>query len=210
MKQNCIRILVVDDHAMIRKGLTATIEPESDMEVVGSASTGKEAVEVFRATKPDVTIMDLTLTPEMSGTEAIRAIRRESSKARIIVLTAAKGDEDIHRALKAGAATYLLKDSLGDDLIPIIREVHAGGGTIPPYVARKVVDRLTQPYLTEREVEVMQLVARGLRNKEIAASLGVSELTCHGHMRSILAKLKVQDRTEAVTVAVRRGIIHLE
>jgi two-component system NarL family response regulator len=210
MKQNRIRLLIVDDHAMIRKGLTATIEPESDMEVVGTAATGKEAVELFRATKPDVTIMDLTLTPEMSGTEAIRAIKRESPKARIIVLTASKGDEDIHRALHAGAATYLLKDSLGDDLIPIIREVHAGGGTVPPYVARKLVDRLTQPYLTEREVEVMQLIARGLRNKEIAVSLGVSELTCQGHVRSILAKLRVQDRTEAVTVAIQRGIIHLE
>jgi two-component system NarL family response regulator len=112
--------------------------------------------------------------------------------------------------LRAGAATYLLKDSLGDDLIPIIREVHGGGGTIPSYVARKLADRLTQRYLTEREVEVLQLVARGLHNKEVGKSLGMSEMTCQGHMRSILAKLKVQDRTEAVTVAYQRGIIHLE
>src|ERR1039457_2555518 len=138
MDQNRIRILVVDDHAIVRKGLAAILDPEPDMEVVAAASTGKQAIELFRATNPDVTIMDLGLTPEMSGIEAIQAIRREFAGARIVVLTAAKGDEDIYRALRAGAATYLLKDTLGDDLVPIIREVHAGGGPIPPYVARKL------------------------------------------------------------------------
>jgi DNA-binding NarL/FixJ family response regulator len=157
-----------------------------------------------------VTIMDLGLTPEMSGIEAIQAIRREFAGARIVVLTAAKGDEDIYRALRAGAATYLLKDTLGDDLVPIIREVHAGGGPIPPYVARKLADRVTMSKLTARESEVLQLVARGLRNKEISVTLGISELTIQGHMKNILSKLNVHDRTEAVTVAVSRGIIHLD
>jgi len=134
MVQRHIRILVVDDHPILRKGLAAIIDPEPDMEVVGSASSGMQAVELFREKKPDLTIMDLTLTPEMTGIEAIQAIRRESSDARVIVLSAYKGVEDIYKALEAGAATYLLKDSLGDDLIPIIREVHAGGGPIPPEV----------------------------------------------------------------------------
>jgi DNA-binding NarL/FixJ family response regulator len=210
MDQNRIRILVVDDHAIVRKGLAAILDPEPDMEVVAAASTGKQAIELFRATNPDVTIMDLGLTPEMSGIEAIQAIRREFAGARIVVLTAAKGDEDIYRALRAGAATYLLKDTLGDDLVPIIREVHAGGGPIPPYVARKLADRVTMSKLTARESEVLQLVARGLRNKEISVTLGISELTIQGHMKNILSKLNVHDRTEAVTVAVSRGIIHID
>jgi DNA-binding NarL/FixJ family response regulator len=200
----------VDDHAIVRKGLTAILDPEPDMEVVATASTGKQAIELFRATNPDVTIMDLSLTPEMSGIEAIQAIRREFAAARIVVLTAAKGDEDIYRALRAGAATYLLKDTVGDDLVPIIREVHAGGGPIPPYVARKLADRVTMSKLTARESEVLQLVARGLRNKEISVTLGISELTIQGHMKNILSKLNVHDRTEAVTVAVSRGIIHID
>jgi two-component system NarL family response regulator len=210
MEQNRIRILVVDDHAVVRKGLTATIEPEPDMEVVGTASTGMQAVEVFAALQPDITIMDLTLTPELSGTEAIRAIRSDFPQARIIVLTAAKGDEDIHRALRAGAATYLLKDSLGDELIPIIREVHAGGGTIPPYVARKLADRVTQTVLTPREVEVLQMVPRGLGNRDIAKSLGISQLTLEGHMKNIFTKLNVHDRTQAVVVAAQRGFIQID
>ncbi len=210
MDQHRIRILVVDDHAIVRKGLAAILDPEPDMEVVASASTGKQAVEMFRATQPDVTIMDLSLTPEMSGIEAIRAIKREFRDARIVVLSAAKGDEDIYRALQAGAATYLLKDTLGDDLVPIVREVYAGGGTIPPYVARKLADRVTLPTLTAREVEVLQLVAQGLRNKEIAGFLNISSMTTEGHLRNIMTKLGVHDRTEAVTVAVRRGIIHIE
>jgi DNA-binding NarL/FixJ family response regulator len=210
MDKHRIRILVVDDHAIVRKGLTAILDPEPDMEVVGSASTGKEAVELFRSIRPDVTIMDLTLTPEMSGIEAIRAIKREFRGARIVVLSAAKGDEDIYRALQAGAATYLLKDTLGDDLVPIVREVYAGGGPIPPYVARMLADRILLPELTAREIEVLKLAAQGLRNKEIAARLGVSVPTAEGHMRNLMTKLDVQDRTEAVTIAIRRGIIHIE
>lgn len=180
------------------------------MEVVGSAGTGKLGCELFREKVPDVTIMDLTLTPEMSGIQAIQAIRGEFPNARIIVLSAYKGDEDIYRALQAGAATYLLKESLGDDLIPIIREVHAGGGPIPPQVGRKLADRVKQLTLTAREMEVLQLVATGMRNKEIAAALNISDETTQGHVKNIFSKLNVHDRTEAVTVAIRRGIIHID
>jgi len=209
MVQRRIRILVVDDHPILRKGLAAIIDPEPDMEVVASASSGMQAVELFREKKPDLTIMDLTLTPEMTGIEAIQAIRRESSDARVIVLSAYKGVEDIYKALEAGAATYLLKDSLGDDLIPIIREVHAGGGPIPPEVGRKLADRVSQPALTAREVEVLHLVAKGMRNKEIGAHLNISEETAQGHVKNILSKMQVHDRTEAVIIAIRRGILHL-
>jgi DNA-binding NarL/FixJ family response regulator len=194
----------------MRKGLAATISPEADMEVVASATTGKQAVDFFREKKPDVTIMDLSLTPDMTGIQAIQAIRHESPQARIIVLSAYKRDEDIYRALHAGAATYLLKESLGDDLIPIIREVYAGGGPIPSQVGRKLADRIKQQALTARELEVLQLVADGRRNKEIASILRISEETIQGHLKNILAKLDVHDRTEAVTIAIRRGIVHID
>ena len=209
MSQKPIRILVVDDHPMVLKGLAATIDPEPDMEVVGSASNGKDAVIAFRDKKPDVTIMDLHLTPEMSGIDVTKAIRHEFPDARVIVLSAHKGDEEIFRALQAGAATYLLKEALGDDLIPIIREVHAGGGPIPANIARSLADRLTQPGLTAREIQILQLAAEGMRNKEIAARLGISEQTVQGHIKNVLSKLKVNDRTAAVTVALRRGIIQI-
>src|SRR5215472_5490155 len=205
-----IRVLIADDHTMMRKGLEATINPEPDMEVAGSASTGPQAVELFRQLRPDVTIMDLTMTSEMTGIEAIRAIRRDFPDARIIVLSAYKGGEDIYQSLKAGAATYLLKESLGDDLISVIREVHAGRGRIPPEVGRKLVDRMNQEALTGRELEVLRLLAGGLRNKEVAAELGIGETTAETHVKSILAKLQVHDRTEAVIVALRRGILHIE
>ena len=210
MDQPRIRILIVDDHPIVRKGLAATLEPERDMEVVASAATGKQAVDLFREKKPDVTIMDLTLTPDMTGIQATEAIRREFPHAHIIVLSAYKRDEDIYRALQAGAATYLLKENLGDDLVTIIREVHAGGGPIPSQVGRKLADRVKQPALTTRELEVLQLVADGMRNKEIAANLGISEETAQGHVKNILAKLEVHDRTEAVTLAIRRGLIHID
>ena len=209
MDSQPIRILIVDDHPMVIKGLIATLEPEPDMEVVASATTGRRAMDLFRETRPDVTVMDVTMTPEMTGIDAIAAIRREFPDARIVVLSANKGDDVIYRALQAGAVTYLLKEALGDNLVPIIREVHAGGGPISPEIGRKLADRLSQITLTPREIEVLRLVAEGLRNKEIAASLDISVQTAEFHVKNILAKLGVNDRTKAVTVAVRRGIIDI-
>jgi two-component system NarL family response regulator len=204
-----IRVLVIDDHPMIRAGLTATIAPEPDMTVVASVATGQEGVELYRLQRPDVTLMDLRM-PGMGGLDAIRAIRAEFPSAKIIVLSTYEGDEDIYRALDAGAVTYLLKDTLAEKMMGVIREVAGGGRPIPPDVAQKLTDRMFQPALTNREVQVMQLLARGMRNKEIAAKLNISEETAHGHVKNILAKLSVHDRTEAVAVAARRGIVHLE
>lgn len=177
------------------------------MEVVGCATTGSEALRLFRETMPDVTIMDIKLTPDMTGIEATAAIRREFSDARILVLSVHQGDDTIYRALKAGAATYLLKESLGDDLVRTIREVHAGGGPIPPHIGRKFADQAARPPLTHRELEVLNLMADGLRNKEIADRLTISQQTVQSHVKNIFAKLEVSDRTKAVTVALRRGMI---
>jgi two-component system NarL family response regulator len=204
-----IRVLVIDDHPMIRAGLTATIAPEPDMTVVASVATGQEGVELYRLQRPDVTLMDLRM-PGMGGLDAIRAIRAEFPSAKIIVLSTYQGDEDIYRALDAGAVTYLLKDTLAEKMMGVIRDVAGGGRPIPPDVAQKLTDRMFQPALTNRELQVIQLLARGMRNKEIAAKLNISEETAHGHVKNILAKLSVHDRTEAVAVAARRGIVHLE
>jgi DNA-binding NarL/FixJ family response regulator len=204
-----IRVLVVDDHPMVRAGLTATISPESDMTVVASASTGKEGLEQYRQHQPDITLMDLRM-PEMGGVEAINTIRAEFPSAKIIVLSTYQGDEDIFRALEAGAVTYLLKDTLAEKMIGVIREVAGGGRPILPEVAQRLTDRMFQAPLTAREVEVLHHVARGMRNKEIAGQLGISDETVQGHVKNILAKLSVHDRTEAVAVAIRRGIVHLD
>jgi len=200
---------VVDDHPMIRAGLTLTISPEPDMTVVGSASTGREGLEQYRQHQPDITLMDLRM-PEMGGVEAIRTIRAEFPSAKIIVLSTYQGDEDIFRALEAGAVTYLLKDTLAEKMVGIIREVAGGGRPILPEVAQRMTERMFQAALTNREIEVLQVVARGMRNKEIAAELRISEETVQGHVKNILAKLSVHDRTEAVAVAIRRGIVHLD
>ena len=209
MPNTPIRVLVVDDHPMIRAGLTLTISPEPDMTVVGSASTGREGLEQYRQHQPDITLMDLRM-PEMGGVEAIRTIRAEFPSAKIIVLSTYQGDEDIFRALEAGAVTYLLKDTLAEKMVGIIREVAGGGRPILPEVAQRMTERMFQAALTNREIEVLQLVARGMRNKEIAAELRISEETVQGHVKNILAKLSVHDRTEAVAVAIRRGIVHLD
>ncbi len=205
-----IRVLIVDDHPFVLRGLTATIDPEPDMKVVASAATGKEALDRFREAQPDITVMDLNLTPDMTGLQAIQAIKREAPQARIIVLSAYKGDEDIYRCLEAGAATYLFKDALSENLISIIRQVHAGGGPIPPEVGRKLADRVTMASLTPREIEVLRLVAKGMRDKEISARLYISEDTVQEHVKNIRTKLKVHDRVEAVTVAVRRGFLRID
>ena len=194
---------------MIRAGLTLTISPEPDMTVVGSASTGREGLEQYRQHQPDITLMDLRM-PEMGGVEAIRTIRAEFPSAKIIVLSTYQGDEDIFRALEAGAVTYLLKDTLAEKMVGIIREVAGGGRPILPEVAQRMTERMFQAALTNREIEVLQVVARGMRNKEIAAELKISEETVQGHVKKIMAKLSVHDRTEAVAVAIRRGIVHLD
>ena len=185
------------------------INGEPDMLVVDTAANGREAVERYEAHTPDITLMDLQL-PEMGGVDAIRAIRALDSDARIIVLTMYKGDEDIHRAIAAGASTYLLKDTLADDLPRIVREVHAGGRTLPPDVLARLEERAASPTLTPREIEVIRLVAAGRRDKEIALALAISNQTARVHMKNIFAKLGVSDRTEAMGVALRRGIIHLD
>lgn len=204
-----ITVLCVDDHRIVREGLRMIINGEPDMIVVDTAANGREAVERFEAHTPDITLMDLQL-PEMGGVDAIRAIRAQDPDARIIVLTMYKGDEDIHRAIAAGASTYLLKDTLADDLPRIVREVHAGGRTLPPDVLARLEERAASPTLTPREIEVMRLVAAGRRDKEIALALSISSQTARVHMKNIFAKLGVSDRTEAMSVALRRGIIHLE
>jgi DNA-binding NarL/FixJ family response regulator len=209
MVKSRIRVLCVDDHRIVREGIGLIIARQTDMEVVGSAATGEDAVIQFRRERPDVTLMDLQL-PTMSGLDAIRSIRREDADARIIVLTMYQGDEDIHRALSAGATTYLLKDTLSDDLIRFVREVHAGRSPIRADVKARLDERAGQPTLTPREVQVMELVSEGRRNKEIATLLGISEETVQVHLKNIFVKLKVGERTAAVNVALRRGIVHIK
>ena len=206
---NSIRILVVEDHHVVRQGLVALIKTVEDMQVVGEACDGKQAVELFRQHQPDVTIMDLRL-PHMTGVEAITAIRRDFPSARIIVLTTYDGDEDIYRALQAGARGYLLKDMSGDDLMDAIRTVHAGRSRIPPAVAQRLADRLGGPDLTGRELEVLKLIVSGKSNKEIGRDLFISEATVKTHINSLLSKLGVSDRTQAATTALQRGIVHLD
>jgi len=203
-----IQILCVDDHRIVREGLELIIARQPDMAVAASAASGEESIELFRRHRPDVTLMDLQLGA-MSGVEATRAIRREHPDARIVVLTMFQGDEDIFRALQAGAATYLLKDTLSDDLIRVIREVHAGKHPVQPEVEARLAERAAGPTLTPREVQVVGLIAEGMRNKEIAAALGISDETVQVHVKSIFWKLKVKDRSAAMNVALRRGIIHL-
>jgi len=209
MPSHRIRILCTDDHRIVREGIALIINRQPDMTVVGMAASVDEAVSLFKSERPNVTLMDLRLGGG-SGVQAIRAIRKEDPAARIVVLTMYQGDEDIYQALEAGAKTYLLKDTLSDDLIRVIREVNAGR---QPAVSEAVKEQLSRraerPTLTPREVEVLALVAQGLRNREIALALTLSEETVQVHVRNILSKLDVKDRTEAVSVALRRGIIHL-
>jgi DNA-binding NarL/FixJ family response regulator len=209
MTSDPVRILCVDDHRIVRDGIALILSREPDITVVATAATAQEAVSEFKRHQPDVTLMDLRLG-ESSGIDAIREIRREYPTARIVVLTMYQGDEDIHRALSAGAATYLLKDALSDDLIRVVREVHAGGHPMGEDVRAQLDKRATQPTLTPREVQVLKLVSQGKRNKEIAAILGLSEDTVPVHVKNIFAKLRVNERTAAVNVALRRGIIHIE
>jgi DNA-binding NarL/FixJ family response regulator len=208
-KDKPIRIMITDDHFVVRMGLAAVINTQSDMQVVAEASNGLQALELFRLHLPDVTLMDLRM-PQMEGVEAITAIRKEFPNSRFIVLTTYDGDEDIYRALQAGARGYLLKDMLGDSLLDAIRTVHAGGRRIPPEVANRLADRMFRSELSAREMEVLKLIVKGKSNKEIAADLGVAEGTVKIHINNILSKFGVSARTQAATYALQHGIIHLD
>ena len=199
-------VLTVDDHPLLREGIAAVIAGEEDIELVAEATSGPEAIERFRTHRPDVTLMDLQM-PGMNGIDAITAIRGEFPNARFIVLTTYQGDVQALRALKAGAAGYLLKSMLRKELLDTIRTVHAGRRRIPPEIAAELADHVTDDALSDREVEILRRVATGNSNKIIASQLNVSEATVKGHMKSILAKLGANDRTHAVTIAMKRGFI---
>jgi len=203
-----IRILAADDHALLRQGIASLVEIEPDMELVAQAATGLEAIEQFRRHQPDITLMDLQM-PDISGVEAIIAIRSEFPDARIVVLTTYSGDVQVVRALKAGARGYLLKGNVHSDLLETIRAVHAGRKRIPPEIATELAMHTTEDQLSARELEVLKLIAKGNANKEIAAQLAVAEDTVKKHVSSILEKLAANDRTHAVTVGLKRGIIEL-
>lgn len=204
-----IRILLVDDHPAIRRGLAATIEPEPDMEVSGCAATIRQAIDTWRKTQPDITLMDLALEGGGGGIETIRQIRQEYPAAKIIVFSAFAASEDVYQALKAGAITFLTKDTPDEELVRTIRAVHAGSRPIPPEIARKLAGRVSDASLTARELEVLDQVTRGFRNKEIAAALGICGQTVEAHLKNIYSKLRVNDRTGAAFVAVQRGIVHI-
>lgn len=204
-----IRLLIVDDHPVLRMGVVAIIEGQEDMTLVGEAANGAEAVEQFRSLRPDVTLMDLQM-PRMNGVDAISAIRAEFPQARMVVLTTYAGDAQAMRALKAGAVGYLLKSAVRKDLLDTVRAIHGGRRHIPPEIAQEIVFHAADEALSEREVSVLTYVAAGRANKEIARALSISEDTVKAHMRSIFAKLDVADRTQAVTAALRRGIIALD
>jgi DNA-binding NarL/FixJ family response regulator len=204
-----IRVLCVDDHRLMREGIAKIVDVQLDMEVVAEASNGAQAVTQFLASRPDVTLMDLQL-PVTSGSEATRRIRELDPSARIIVLTMYRGDEDVHRAFEAGAMGYVLKDTISDDLIHVIREVHAGRRVVTPEIQEALDERARLPTLSLREQQVLELMAEGMRNKEIAAALGISIDTAGMHMKNLFTKLDVHDRTAAVAKAIRRGIIRIQ
>lgn len=204
-----IRLMVVDDHAVVRGGLVALLATVEDMKVVAEASDGMEAVEQYDQLQPDVTLMDLRLK-KMGGVEAIQRIRARWPQARVIVLTTFDGDEDIYRAIQAGAKAYLLKGMSVEELIGTVRAVHAGKVHIPAEIAGKLADRMAGPQLTSRELEVLRLVVKGRSNKEIGNELAISEATVKTHLNSLMAKLGVNDRTSASTAALQRGIVHLD
>ena len=203
-----IRILTVDDHRLLRQGIAGLVAVESDMRVVAEAANGREALQQFRAHRPDITLMDLQM-PEMNGLDAISAIRGEYPEARIIVLTTYSGDVQALRALRAGARAYLLKDALDKELLDAIRAVHAGRKAVSPEVSFQLAEHATDDALTPGEVRVLRLIAEGRANKEIAASLSTSDATVKGQVQSILSKLDASDRTHAAMIGLKRGIIDL-
>ena len=203
-----IRILIADDHTVVREGLVALVKRKSDMVIVAAASNGREAVDLWKQHRPDVTLLDLRM-PELDGVGAIKEIRDVDPNAQIVVLTTYDGDEDIYRAIKAGAKAYLLKDTARDALVDCVRRVHAGETYLPPPLAAKLAERVSGAALSQREMEVLQRMATGKSNKEIGAELFISDGTVKTHVSSIFTKLDVVSRTEAIATATRRGLIQL-
>ena len=208
-RHEAIRILIADDHLVVRIGLRSMIDTQPDMNVIAEAANGREAVALFRDHQPDVTLMDLRM-PVMGGVEAVGVIHEEFPGARIIVLTTYDGDENIYRALQGGARAYLLKDIPREEFLDDIRAVYEGQYCIPQAVAARLARRLPGPELSARELEVLKLIVEGMSNKEIAAALNITESTIKNHVNSILGKLRVNDRTQAATTALRRGIVTLD
>jgi DNA-binding NarL/FixJ family response regulator len=207
-RSGSIRVLVVDDHPVVCRGLAAILKAEPDMEVAGQAANGKQAIELFRQLRPDVTLMDLRM-PVMSGVEAIREIRKEFRNAAFVVLTTYQGDEDIHRALEAGALAYLLKGMSDHELIEAIRSVHAGLRYIPKRIVEVLAKRPARSELSSREREILGLIVRGMSNRQIGDALGIAEATVKWHVNLILSRLNVADRTQAAVTALNRGIVEL-
>lgn len=208
MTNSPIRILVVEDHHVVRQGLIALLSVTEGIEVVSQAADGLEAISQFEATHPDVTLIDLRL-PKMSGVEVIQRVRTGHANARFIVLTTYDGDEDIFRALQAGARAYLLKGMTVDVLVSTIRSVHAGKSCIPPVIAQRLAERMSTEQLTQREQDVLEQIVKGKSNKEIGAELDISEATVKTHINNLLGKLGVTDRTQAATAAIQRGLVQL-